>query len=246
MFRRNNVDRKACRFFGSAELLPPVHDADVVNWVDEVEKRVSCGSVFEGQILIRGGRNRDNRDKYLRGFRPREALGFDAGWSDFWIPSDDTRRAFVDERDWERLKDSIDGTWIVDPFPYDDGDVLGYTRGNCNSRRRANRHRRTQRAHHTQRDEDGDRPAHQCNLRLKQVPRSIRSTHPSKVNPRLGSTSNRRDCLRLQSVGINAGSLGVPMLGSSTVLTGPLNVFLAPAIHPIQTPIARAMVTSGA
>ena len=46
--------------------------------------------------------------------------------------------------------------------------------------------------------------------------------------------------------GISAGSSDVPTSGSSRVLTGPLNVRLAPASHPIQTPSARAMVTTGA
>ncbi len=49
-----------------------------------------------------------------------------------------------------------------------------------------------------------------------------------------------------QFVGISAGSSGVPTSGSSSVLTGPVNVRLAPASQAIQTPSARAMVTSGA
>lgn len=49
-----------------------------------------------------------------------------------------------------------------------------------------------------------------------------------------------------QFVGISAGSSCVPTSGSSSVLTGPVNVRLAPASQAIQTPSARAMVTSGA
>ncbi len=49
-----------------------------------------------------------------------------------------------------------------------------------------------------------------------------------------------------QFAGISAGSSGVPTSGSSRVLTGPLNDRLAPDSHPIQTPSARAMVTTGA
>ncbi len=46
--------------------------------------------------------------------------------------------------------------------------------------------------------------------------------------------------------GISAASSGVSMSGSSTVLTGPLKVCLAPASHAIQTPTITTIVTSGA
>ena len=46
--------------------------------------------------------------------------------------------------------------------------------------------------------------------------------------------------IAVQFAGISAGSSGVPTSGSSTVLTGPLNVFLAPASHAIQTPSAKS------
>ena len=55
-----------------------------------------------------------------------------------------------------------------------------------------------------------------------------------------------RDHRNVQSAGISAGSSGVPTSGSSRVLTGPLNVFLAPATQAIHTPSAKAMVTTGA
>ncbi len=63
---------------------------------------------------------------------------------------------------------------------------------------------------------------------------------------RLGGGLDHCERVAHRYVGISAGSAGVSTSGSSTVLTGPLNVFLAPASHAIQTPAITTIVTSGA
>jgi hypothetical protein len=106
----------------------------------------------------------------------------------------------------------------------------------------------------------GQRAQPRCPVAGRQIPpRRKRGTGPRDglvdlldagardlLEHRLGRGLDHSEHLAHRYVGINAASAGVSTSGSSTVLTGPLNVFLAPASQAIQTPAITTIITSGA